>query len=304
MNKPEAAPAAGPSAPAPYRDLYIYYVEGRVNPVPATIPGFIGNWQEGDTAFLFFTEPADAHVDRLLSSQPWLRLLDTVQMPYAQWQGSVPEPLRVGRFRFIPPWSGVPEGLAADPAEETHNILLDPGVVFGNGTHPTTLHCLEALEVAFAGGRIDTVLDLGTGTGVLALGAARLGARRVVAVDNNLLAVQTARANIVRNGLTHRVVAVQGRAEDFIACSADLLVANLHDDVLRHLLGAPGFLHHKKFVLSGLLRSPAREVRRRLGRLPVRIQREWSCDGVWHTYYGTISARTGTTIMPVMDPKG
>jgi ribosomal protein L11 methyltransferase len=224
-------------------------------------------------------------------------------MSYAQWQGSVPELLRVGRFRLVPPWIGAPEGLPADPGAETRNILLDPGVVFGNGTHPTTLHCLEALEVAFAEGRIDSVLDLGTGTGVLALGAARLGARRVVAVDNNLLSVQTARANIVRNGLTRQVIAVQGRAEDFIACRADLLVANLHDDVLGYLLGAPGFLSQKRFVLSGLLRSPAREVRHRLGRLPVRLLREWSCEGIWHTYYGTITARGGT-VMPVADPKG
>ena len=164
--------------------------------------------------------------------------------------------------------------------------MLDPGLVFGTGTHPTTRDCLEALETAACSKQIKTVLDLGTGTGLLSLVAARLGSKRVVAVDLNLLAARTAARNVQLNQLEDRVVIVQAKAEDVIAYPADLLIANIHYDVMRRLISAKGFLDKKRFILSGLLRSEAKDVADRLARYPVKILEHWAREGIWHTFYG------------------
>jgi ribosomal protein L11 methyltransferase len=130
------------------------------------------------------------------------------------------------------------------------------------------------------------VLDLGTGTGLLSLAAARLGSRRVVAVDLNLLAAKTAVKNVKLNQQQDRVLVVQGNAEDVIDYPADLVIANIHYDVMRHLINAKGFVEKKRFILSGLLRSEAYHVADRLARLPVQILKQWTRDGIWHTFYG------------------
>ncbi len=159
--------------------------------------------------------------------------------------------------------------------------------------HATTRDCLTALEQACSGAGCRTALDLGTGTGLLALAAARLGCGRVLAVDLNPLAARTARDNIGRNRLGHRVLAVQGRAEDFVDLPADLLVANIHYDVMARLIAAPGFLRKRRFILSGLLRSQAGDVARELARMPVTILGTWARDGLWTTFLGRVDSNAG-----------
>ena len=98
-----------------------------------------------------------------------------------------------------------PRGKASHDRNNTNgeklSILLDPGLVFGTGTHPTTRDCLDALELAAGSKKFNTVLDLGTGTGLLALAAAKLGSKGVVAADLNLLAAKTAERNVKLNHL-------------------------------------------------------------------------------------------------------
>ena len=269
---------------SPYAELYIYQIEGRLDSHTAVEAGaFLGHWQEEDSAFLFFSAPMDAEVERILSRQPQLRLIDSTCMAYDQWQGSVPGHERIGRFHFIAPWGAA--GAAESDAPDEIPILMDPGLVFGAGTHPTTRDCLKALEPAAASGRIRAVMDLGTGTGILALAAARRLGARVLAVDLNLLAARTAARNVRLNRLDDRVLVAQGRAEDAIGGPADLVAANLHAEAMLRVMDAPGFLSKRRFILSGLMRSDAKEVRRRLSVAGIAIREEWTRDGVWHTYY-------------------
>ncbi|MCK7509745.1 MAG: 50S ribosomal protein L11 methyltransferase [Desulfobacterales bacterium] len=100
------------------------------------------------------------------------------------------------------------------PCIDPLTLVLDPGVVFGAGNHPTTRDCLLAIDRAAAEARFETVLDLGTGTGILALAAARRLGARVAAVDLSPAAVRTAAGNVARNGLAGRVLVALGRAED------------------------------------------------------------------------------------------
>jgi ribosomal protein L11 methyltransferase len=105
-------------------------------------------------------------------------------------------------------------------------VSLDPGLAFGSGSHPTTRMVLAALEAMVLPGA--SVLDVGTGTGVLAIAAARLGADHVVAVDIDAAAVDVARANAVRNDVDDRIaLAVGGIDEVDSSPTFDLVVANL-----------------------------------------------------------------------------
>lgn len=269
--------------PCPYEDLYIYQIEGRMDP-RAAIEGknFLGHWQEEDSAFLFFSAPAAEAVGDILRRQPHLRLLDCTQMAYDQWQGTPFAGERIGRFRFTPPWE-IAEPVGRDDATAL-TVLLDPGLVFGAGSHPTTRDCLKALEQAAEDGAASRALDLGTGTGILALAAALLGAR-VLAVDLNPLAVQTAARNVRLNGLEKNILVIQAKAEETIDTTADLVVANIHGEVMLRMMESAGFRQKRRFILSGLMRSDAKEVRRRLALLGIRISGEWVQDGIWHTYY-------------------
>ncbi len=270
--------------PSPCAELYIYQLEGRLDSRMVIEAGaFLGHWQEDESAFLFFSAPMTAEVERILRRQPHLRLIDSTCMAYDQWQGSVSGDERIGRFRFITPWAAA--GAAGSLAPDEIPIQMDPGLVFGAGTHPTTRDCLTALELAAASGSIRTVMDLGTGTGILALAAARRLGARVLAVDLNFLAARTAASNVRLNRLDDRIWVVQGRAEDAIGGSADLVAANLHGEVMLRIMDAPGFRRKRRLILSGLMRSDAKEVRRRLSISGIRIREEWTRDGVWHTYY-------------------
>lgn len=272
----------------PCEDLYIYYLEGRVpEPLLADRPGYIGTWEEDAFSFVFFSAAAEATIAALLEYLPHLALIDRYRMPYEEWQGGRVSAFRAGCFHVRPPWEA---DHRADPRGaklvDEMAFLLDPGVVFGSGTHPTTRDCMAALEVLYREVDIESVLDLGTGTGILAIAAARLGSRRVIAADFNRLAVRTTRRNIILNEAEDRILAVHGRAEDLVACPAELVIANIHYDVMQRLLNTAGFRGKRYWILSGLLRSEAREVEMLLGASGAYIDRRWTHDHIWHTFLG------------------
>jgi ribosomal protein L11 methyltransferase len=265
----------------PYQDLYIYYVSGKFRPPRDFNPDhYIGTWEDGDVSFLFFTRPNLALVEKSVAELPGLSLIDHYHMTYDQWQGGEIVPCDIGPFTIAPPWNAPTDG------HSTATILLDPGVVFGTGTHPTTRDCLEALQMAFDDGQIQAALDLGTGTGLLALAAARLGCPKILATDLTLLAARTAQRNVRLNGLTRQILVAQGDAEKFIDFTSDLVVSNIHYDVMKNLVRSAGFLNKKRFILSGLMRKEAAQVESVLRGLPVKILRCWDQDGIWVTFYG------------------
>ena len=266
---------------APHEDLYIYYLRGCLEKRHGIADDhFLGAWEEDGFSFLFFSKPSHKKVDAILRLQPQLALIDNFHMPYIEWHGGKIEPFESGGFLISPPWE------KAVSVKQAIHIVLDPGVVFGTGIHPTTKDCLEALELVFGENRIESAIDLGTGTGLLALAAARLGCGQTLAVDSNFLAARTARKNILHNQMETKILAVQGRAEEFIDCDSDLVIANVHYDVMKHLVASRGFLSKKWFILSGLFRSQARDLMYTFSRCPVQIIKNWEGDGIWHTLLG------------------
>jgi len=267
----------------PYKDLYIYYLDGRLKSNHKIFyDHFIGNWQEDEFSFLFFSRPSSKEVEKILRSNPGLTLLEEFHMTYDQWQGNKIAPFKIGRFHILPPWEK--RSNRTDASSKEFTVLLDPGVVFGNGLHPTTQDCLKSLEMVFLRENIASALDLGTGTGLLSLAASLLGCKSTLAVDFNLLAANTALKNVRLNGLENTILVAQARAEDFIDSPSDLMIANIHYDVMMQIITSQGFLKKKWFILSGLLRSQARDLRFKLSQLPVSIIKEWERDAIWHTF--------------------
>lgn len=113
-------------------------------------------------------------------------------------------------------------------------IELDPGMAFGTGTHPTTTLCIRCLEELI--NPDDIVFDVGTGSGVLAVAAAKLGAKKVYAVDIDQIAVRVARENVEINDCLEKVTVDQGDLVNGLEGKADIIVANIIADVVIKLL--------------------------------------------------------------------
>ena len=165
------------------------------------------------------------------------------------------KPFRAGHHLVVKPtW----ELYDAQPGDKV--IEIDPGMAFGSGTHETTGMCMELLEDALHGG--ERVIDVGTGSGILAIGAARLGAKEVTAIDIDPMAVKVARENIEHNGLQDKVTALEGNLLDHLDVMCDLCVANIIADVIcmfaaplnDHIV--PGGL----FICSGIIKEREQDV--------------------------------------------
>lgn len=159
-------------------------------------------------------------------------------------------PIRVSATLWIvPTWRSPPE-------PDAINLVLDPGLAFGTGSHPTTRLCLQWLERSIAGG--ETVLDYGCGSGILAIAALKLGARRAVGVDIDPDAVATARANARRNDVAGEFL------EDCapLMFTADVVIANILADPLKLLapMLASRCRHGGQIALSGIRSDQASQV--------------------------------------------
>lgn len=270
---------------APADEIHVYVLRGLLSREAEEGLGdpFMGNWPDGDHSFLFFSEPADSRVEDLLRRQPQLALLERHRFTYEQWQGRA-EIVRVAPFVIVPAW------MEEVPQPGEHLIRLDPGLVFGNGVHPTTRDCLRALASAHRRISFRSVLDLGTGTGILALAAAALGATKVTAVDNNPLCVKTARRNAALNDrLRSALEIMHGPASDFAGRPADLVVANMHYEGLVEILEKIQAGAVECLILSGLMRTQARDLESHLVGRSFQVIERWDAEMTWFT----LLARSG-----------
>jgi ribosomal protein L11 methyltransferase len=167
-------------------------------------------------------------------------------------------PVRVGKRILIKPaWVEV----EAHPDDIV--LALDPGMAFGTGTHPTTQLCLQAVEWFARPGTC--MVDLGTGSGILAIAAARLGSYRVLALDIDETAVRVAQENVERNGVADRVIVMHGTLSSLqtTARHFDWAIANLTAKIILSMV-SEGLQHviwpYGRFVFSGIIEDQAEEV--------------------------------------------
>lgn len=167
--------------------------------------------------------------------------------------------------------------------EEPGEIILeiDPGMAFGTGTHPTTVLCLQMIEQYLKPG--DTFLDVGTGSGILMVAAAKLGASRLMGIDKDKTAVDIAESNLLINGISSDVFQTEtGHLIDSVKDRYQVVVANILTEPVLILLKDMGSVLSDTgtFILSGITEDNAERVRDRMAslgfnHLETRHQDEW-----------------------------
>ncbi len=185
-----------------------------------------------------------------LAQAPAYRVKPVAEQDWVRRSQSQFAPLRISdKLWIVPSWA-----MAPDP--DAVNLVLDPGLAFGTGSHPSTRLCLQWLERTIRGG--ERVLDYGCGSGILAIAALCLGASASLGVDVDPLALPAARANAERNRVDARFI----NTETAPAFQADLVVANILANPL--ILLAPLLAGYTgkggRIALSGILEAQAEEV--------------------------------------------
>jgi ribosomal protein L11 methyltransferase len=181
---------------------------------------------------------------------------------------------RIGRRLVI-----VPSWVEHRPKKGDVVLLIDPGMAFGTGQHPTTAMCLAALEDVVTGGA--SVLDLGCGSGILAIAAAKLGAGSVVAIDNDPQAIKATRANAAGNNAGDTIEAREGTL-DAVNQHFDVVVANISGLTLERLapLLARSLVSGGRLIASGFLDEAVDGLRAAFEGTGLSVERVIE-DGIW-----------------------
>ena len=190
------------------------------------------------------------------------------------WKKSY-KPFRLGSHIVIKPgWERF------DPEPDDRIIEIDPGMAFGTGTHETTGMCVELIEEYVKPGM--KVIDIGTGTGILAIAAAHMGAKEVLATDLDPMAVKVAAENVQKNGFEGTITTRCGDLLEAVDETGEVVVANIIADVIK-MLAAPVRAHIApggRFICSGIARERQDEVIEALNaagykNLDIREKGEW-----------------------------
>jgi ribosomal protein L11 methyltransferase len=184
------------------------------------------------------------------TGKPDFRITEIQEQDWVRLTQSQFDPIRISqRLWIVPSWHAVPDASAL-------NIVLDPGLAFGTGSHPTTRLCLDWLEQYLSPAQ--SVIDYGCGSGILAIAAAKLGAGRVSGIDIDEQAVISSRYNASRNGVTAEFINAQALPPP----PADIVMANILANPLKVLapLIAELTLPRGWVVLSGILPAQAADM--------------------------------------------
>ncbi len=231
-----------------YQRLYVYHLDSVTLPT-FDDPDLIGVWLEDGNPILFFHQAKDELIARLCAAHNG-KVIYQADLDYADWEaGQDITTFSVAGLTVAPVWESGPA-----------DIRLDPSVIFGTGFHPSTRLCLETLGKYCRTPELDiaSMLDLGTGTGLLAIAAVKLGIKTVTAVDHNPLACEVARQNVAQNGHAAQITIRESdlRLEE-PDTEVDLVVANLYPTLLAELFARPSFWRGKLYLVSGFI--PAME---------------------------------------------
>jgi ribosomal protein L11 methyltransferase len=208
-----------------------------------------------------FGKPLPVHKVEILEDKDWIR----------EWMDSY-KPLQMGKRLWIcPSWCDAPD-------KDAVNLLLDPGLAFGTGTHPTTAMCLQQLDKMDLNDK--TVIDYGCGSGILAIAALLLGAKSATGIDIDLQAIIASRDNAQRNNIAAErfQVLLTGKEP---ADKADIMLANILAGPLVELAPKLSALtaDHGFIVLSGILKEQKEAIIAAYHQFDLQIATldEWAC---------------------------
>jgi ribosomal protein L11 methyltransferase len=181
----------------------------------------------------------------------------------------------LGALAIVPPW-------LAESRDPARTIVIDPGMAFGTGEHATTRGVVRLMQRVVRAG--DVVADVGAGSAVLAIAAAKLGAARVIAIELDPEAIGNAEENVARNGVSDRVTLIQGDAASLLPLVAPVRVvlANIISSVIAELLPAieRSLTDDGRAVLSGILAAERAQMLDTLGSRGWRVEEE-DAEDVW-----------------------
>ncbi|EGT3621695.1 50S ribosomal protein L11 methyltransferase [Morganella morganii] len=237
----------------------VTFQDSHDTPIFEPLPGETRLWGDTDVIGLYDAETDMKVVVAQLQQHPLLGenfIHKIEQIEDKDWEREWMDnfhPMRFGRRLWIcPSWREIP-----DP--EAVNVMLDPGLAFGTGTHPTTSLCLEWLDGLDLNGK--TVIDFGCGSGILAIAALKLGAKEAIGIDIDPQAIQASRDNAERNDVSDRLTLYLSDKKPQ-TLSADVVVANILAGPLRELAPVIGALPQAGGLLglSGVLATQAEGV--------------------------------------------
>ncbi|MCS3831456.1 ribosomal protein L11 methyltransferase [Aeromonas veronii] len=254
----------------------VTFMDAKDVPVYEPMPGETPLWGETEVMGLFDAEtdpaPTIAFFQQIFGENVGYKVEQLEDKDWVrEWMDHF-HPMQFGeRLWICPSWRDVPNPDAV-------NVMLDPGLAFGTGTHPTTALCLQWLDGLDLAGK--TVVDFGCGSGILGIAALKLGAARVIGIDIDPQAIQASRDNAARNGVADQIE-LYLPADQPQDVEADVVVANILAGPLRELApliaghGKPGSL----MALSGVLESQAPELETIYGQWfemdPTAVKEEW-----------------------------
>ncbi len=254
----------------------VTFMDAKDVPVYEPMPGETPLWGETEVMGLFDAEtdpaPTIAFFQQIFGENVGYKVEQLEDKDWVrEWMDHF-HPMQFGeRLWICPSWRDVPNPDAV-------NVMLDPGLAFGTGTHPTTALCLQWLDGLDLTGK--TVVDFGCGSGILGIAALKLGAARVIGIDIDPQAIQASRDNAARNGVADQIE-LYLPADQPQDVEADVVVANILAGPLREL--APLIAGHGKagslMALSGVLESQAPELETIYGQWfemdPTAVKEEW-----------------------------
>ncbi|REF25935.1 [LSU ribosomal protein L11P]-lysine N-methyltransferase [Xenorhabdus cabanillasii] len=256
----------------------ITFQDSHDTPIFEPLPGETRLWGDTDVIGLYDAETDMKAIVRQLEQIPQLGkgfIHKIEQLEDKDWEREWMDnfhPMRFGhRLWICPSWREVP-----DP--DAVNVMLDPGLAFGTGTHPTTSLCLQWLDGLALEGK--TVIDFGCGSGILAIAALKLGAKHAIGIDIDPQAIQASRDNAERNGVSEQLTLYLSKDQpDNLEC--DIVIANILAGPLRELAPIIGSLPKSGGLLglSGVLANQAESVAEAYGNEfiidPIAEQEEW-----------------------------
>ncbi|PHM48871.1 50S ribosomal protein L11 methyltransferase [Xenorhabdus miraniensis] len=256
----------------------VTFQDSHDTPIFEPLPGETRLWGDTDVIGLYDAEMDMKAVVSQLEQLPQLGtnfIHKIEQLEDKDWEREWMDnfhPMRFGKRLWIcPSWREVPEPDAV-------NVMLDPGLAFGTGTHPTTSLCLQWLDGLDLAGK--TIIDFGCGSGILAIAALKLGAKHAIGIDIDPQAIQASRDNAERNGVSDQLTLYLSKDQPKdLEC--DIVIANILAGPLRELAPVIGSLPKSGGLLglSGVLASQAEGVAQAYDNEfiidPIAEQEEW-----------------------------
>ncbi len=265
-----------------YDQLYVYNFDS-IDLGIIDDPDLIGTWIEDDTAILFFHKEKKELVTTICNRSN-AKIIYEANLNYQDWEAG----LDITTFE-VPPLIVAPiwEAEKLNHSNNSIPIKLDPSVIFGSGFHPSTRLCLETITDLIGSvpdASIKTMVDLGTGTGLLSLGAAKLGVTEIRSYDNNPFACSVALKNVALNNCEQQINVMEADLRNRLPdAKVDLVVANLYKGLLLDFFTNSSFWKARYYIISGFIPSMEEELLKALPMTQLKLV-ERRKNGPWRLW--------------------